>query len=309
MKSALAAAEELFDMAREAVENGDAEVAERTAAVNVLGRGRDQQEDDLRRIAGLLTPESPTALQVVAVDALGRFNRRAIPMQLLSGWTGYTRAVREKVVSVLVSRPAWTHVLLDRASAETDFRLQIGAAQRAVLLQHGTSAVAERAKAIFGGGAESDRQKAIDRTLGAIPRLVGNPERGRGVFMDTCSACHRFAAVPGGALGPDLAIVNDRSPGYLVTHILDPNRALEDRFTLYTATTQDGRQISGMLTAEADNAVTLRGWDDIERVILRRDLRWLVSSGRSLMPEGLEATINDQAMADLIAFLAGSTAP
>jgi len=39
-------------------------------------------------------------------------------------------------------------------------------------------------------------------------------------------------------------------------------------------------------------------------VIFRRDLKSLARSGRSLMPEGLEATINEPAMADLIAFLA-----
>jgi len=31
-----------------------------------------------------------------------------------------------------------------------------------------------------------------------------------------------------------------------------------------------------------------------------------MSSGRSLMPEGLEAAVDEQAMADLVAFLASS---
>jgi hypothetical protein len=47
------------------------------------------------------------------------------------------------------------------------------------------------------------------------------------------------------------------------------------------------------------------GLDGKEQQILRSEIRSLVSSGRSLMPEGLEAAINEQAMADLIAFLAG----
>jgi len=34
-------------------------------------------------------------------------------------------------------------------------------------------------------------------------------------------------------------------------------------------------------------------------------VRLLVSSGRSLMPEGLEAAITPAAMADLVAYLAG----
>jgi len=39
-------------------------------------------------------------------------------------------------------------------------------------------------------------------------------------------------------------------------------------------------------------------------VILRNEVRLLVSSGRSLMPEGLEAALPPAAMADLITYLA-----
>ena len=211
-------------------------------------------------------------------------------------------------MNVLMSRSAWSHALLDRASAKPDFRAQINAAQRAALMQHATASIAERATMVFGAGAENDRQKVIDRYLDAIRGLAGDRDRGSTVFVDTCSACHRFGSEPGGVIGPDLAVVNDRSPGYLLTHILDPNRAVEDRFSFHTATMRDGREFAGMLSAEADNAITLRGLNGVEQVVFRRDLQSLVSSGRSLMPEGLETSINEQAMADLIAFLA-STAP
>jgi putative heme-binding domain-containing protein len=59
------------------------------------------------------------------------------------------------------------------------------------------------------------------------------------------------------------------------------------------------------LVAEAGNSLTLRGLDGVEHVILRNELRLLVSSGRSLMPEGLEAALMPATMADLIAYLAG----
>jgi putative heme-binding domain-containing protein len=61
-----------------------------------------------------------------------------------------------------------------------------------------------------------------------------------------------------------------------------------------------------MVTGEAGNSITLVGLDGAEQTILRSEIRSLVSSGRSLMPEGLEGAIDEQAMADLIAFLAGA---
>ena len=127
MKPALLAAEDLFVAARRVAKNRAAAVEDRVAAVNVLGRGRDQQDDDLGVLVALLTPESPTALQLAAVNALGRFNRRNLPEQLLSRWGGYTKPVRAAVVTVLMSRPAWSQALLDRASAEPDFRAHIDA--------------------------------------------------------------------------------------------------------------------------------------------------------------------------------------
>jgi len=114
--------------------------------------------------------------------------------------------------------------------------------------------------------------------------------------------------VPGAAIGPDLGTVKDRSAGYLVTHILDPNRAVEEKYMLYSATLQDNRSLAGMLAGEAGNSITLRGLDGVDQAILRSELRMLVSSGRSLMPDGLEGAVNEQAMTDLVAFLAAGGA-
>ncbi|MEO7599039.1 MAG: PVC-type heme-binding CxxCH protein [Opitutus sp.] len=308
MKAGLLAAADLFVKARQSVQSQNAALEERLAAMPVLGRGRDQQDEDMERLASLLTPVSPVPLQLAAVTALGRLNRRPIPQHLLSHWSNYTAPLREAVVSVLASRPVWTQALLDRAADDPELRAQISTVQRAALTQHGTAAIADRAQQIFGAAAVGDRQKVIDHYLAAIAGMAGDPGRGQRVWVGSCSACHRFAAVAGGGVGPDLAAVSDRSAGYLLTHILDPNRAVEDRYSYYTATTLDGREIAGMLGAEANNAVTLRGLDGVEHVVFRRDLKSLVRSSRSLMPEGFEASVSPESMADLIAFLAGSAA-
>jgi hypothetical protein len=58
-----------------------------------------------------------------------------------------------------------------------------------------------------------------------------------------------------------------------------------------------------VLAAESGNSVTLLAPDGKEHVILRSDLEELVSSGRSVMPEGLEKELPQEAMADLIAYI------
>eukprot|EP01035_Chromulina_nebulosa_P057019 gene57019-78133_t len=143
--------------------------------------------------------------------------------------------------------------------------------------------------------------------LVALEGEKGSEAKGAEIFGQICASCHAFGARRGGQIGPDLAVVKDRSAPYLVTHILDPNRAVEDRYMMYAATLLDGRSLAGMLVTEAGNSLTLRGLDGVEHVILRNELRLLVSSGRSLMPEGLEAALTPATMADLIAFLAGGS--
>jgi putative heme-binding domain-containing protein len=271
----------------------------------VIGRGRSRQSEDFDALVKLLTPQSPVELQLATVTALGQMNRNNVPERLLAGWTSYSPKVRGAVLDLAMSRPAWAQTLLDRVEADKEFLAQIDAGRRLALKQHSNGRVAERATAIFSGGLDANRQKVIDRYMAALPSAKANPKKGAEVFATVCSACHKFGDVPGRAIGPDLASVKDRTPEYLIPHILDPNRAVEDRYMLYTAAMQDGRAFAGMLAGEAGNSITLIGLDGTEQAILRSDLRSLLSTGRSLMPDGLEAAINEQAMADLVAFLAG----
>ncbi len=305
MRVALDAAERVFVVARQLAADDRAAASDRVAAAKVLGRGRGQQNEDIDVLARLLTPATPVDVQLAAVASLGRIQRTVIPERLLAGWASYGTAVRGAVLDLVTSRPAWTHVLLDRVEADRTMLAQIDASRRAALTQQSNPKLAERAAAIFNAGMDADRQKIIDRYSAALPTFQGDARRGAAVFTAACSACHSFGKTPGRPVGPDLAVVKDRSAPYLLTHILDPNRAVEDRYVFYTVSTQDGRAVAGMLTGEAGGSLTLVGLDGAEQTILRSEIRALTSSGRSLMPDGLEGAVNEQAMADLIAFLAG----
>lgn len=307
LQEALVAIDPVFIVARRTATDHTALIADRLAAVQLIGRGRTQQTEDLALLARLLTPQSPTELQLAVVNALGRINQPGVPSQLLGGWTGYGRAVRTAVLELVMSRPAWAQVLLDRLEADPTLLAQIEPGRRAALTQHSNAKLAARAAALFKGSIDQNRQQVIDRYLAAVETKPGDAKKGASVFAANCSACHAFGTVPGRMIGPDLATVKDRSPNYLVTHILDPNRAVEDRYLLYTAATRDGRALAGMVSSEAGNSITLLGLDGAEQIILRNDLQSLLSTARSLMPDGLEAAIDGQAMADLVALLSGTT--
>jgi len=305
MQRALAGTDELFGAARGIATDADSATADRVAAVRILGRARAGQDADFELVAGLLGPQVPVDVQVAAVATLGRMNRPSVPERVLAGWHSHGAVVRSAVIELVTSRVAWSQTLLDRVEADPTMLAQIDPAQKQRMTHHIDAKLADRATRVFQAGIDPNRQAAIDRMLAAVKDRRGDVKKGGVVFAQNCRACHSFGAAGGGQIGPDLAVVNDRTAPYLVTHILDPNRAVEDRYMMYAATLLDGRSLAGMLVAEAGNSITLRGLDATEHVILRNELRLLVSSGRSLMPEGLEAMLTPEAMADLVAFLGG----
>src|SRR5262249_60334668 len=117
-----------------------------------------------------------------------------------------------------------------------------------------------------------------------------------------CSPCHRLHG-EGNEVGPDLGALTSKSPSTLLIAILDPNQAVESRYVNYTALTKGEREISGIIVAETAASVTLKSAGGTEETILQSDLQELSSSGLSLMPDGFEKTMNQQELADLIAFL------
>ena len=305
MKRALAGTDELFGAARRIANDANGATADRVVAVRILGRARAGQDADFELLAGLLGPHVPVDVQVAAVATLGRMNRPTVPERVLAAWSSHGAVVRSAVIELVTSRVAWSQVLLDRVEADPTMLAQIDPAQKQRMTHHIDAKLADRATRVFQAGIDPNRQAAIDRMLAAVQEQRGDAAKGAVVFEQNCRACHAFGVQGGGAIGPDLAVVKDRTAPYLVTHILDPNRAVETRYMMYSATLLDGRSLAGMLVAEAGNSLTLRGLDGAEHVILRNEVRLLVSSGRSLMPEGLEAAITPAAMADLVAYLAG----
>lgn len=92
-------------------------------------------------------------------------------------------------------------------------------------------------------------------------------------------------------------------PDEILLHILDPNREVSPAYLDHTVTLEDGRVLTGLIASETDSSLTLRRAQKVEDTVPRSQIEELASSGKSLMPEGLEQRIKPQEMADLILYL------
>jgi len=175
------------------------------------------------------------------------------------------------------------------------------------MLQTRDVSLRSRAHKLLAETIKPDRQQVID-SFKAVLTLDGDATRGSQVFGKTCVPCHRLGG-QGNAVGPDFAGVGDKSIEGLMISILDPNRAVEPQFVNYVAETKDGQTFSGILRRESGSSVTMALPGNIEQTILRSDLKLLRSTGLSLMPDGLEAGMSPQNLADLIAFVRAAGPP
>jgi putative membrane-bound dehydrogenase-like protein len=273
----------------------------RLAAFRVLGCDPASRDADLRVLARLLAPQQPAEVQSAALAVLGRIPGHAVADTLLAGWKGHTPALRGQILALLLSRDAWLRRLLTALEKKEVRPGHLDAARRQRLLGHRDETVRKRAAKVFNSPTSADRQKVL-RDHADVAAMKGDSGRGKAVFTRACASCHLLEGV-GHAVGPDLSALANRTAAYLLMEILDPNRNVDTRYLQYTAVTKRGRSFTGILAAETATSITLREQEGRQHVLLRADLEQLTSTGKSLMPEGLEKDLTKQDLADLIAYL------
>lgn len=298
---------ETFQRARLLAANAQAEEGQRRAAIRLLGRGPDQGEEDQERLLAVLAPQESEGIQTAAVAALCGLNDDRVPKRLIAGWPKYAPGLRQQILNGLIARRRWQPILFDSIEAGEISAGEVSANFRRHLNDWGNDAIRERAAALLADTIDANRQKIVEEYSKAR-ELPGDETRGLAVFGKRCAICHRWGD-EGHEVGPDLAGLADRTPEALLIAIFDPNRAIESKYTSYTAETQDGLTATGLLVQESAASVTLLGQEGKRQVVLRRDIERLQSGGKSLMPEGLEKEISLSEAADLLRLLTTDNPP
>lgn len=290
-----------LDRARQRVAVPKRDLSQRLSALRLLGWNPARQSADRETMLGLLSPREPAELQSAALAALQRQELPETANGLLSGWRGYSPTLRGRVLDTLLSRQTWQHALLDAVAQGTISAAEIDVARRERLIRSRSGDIRDLAERLLQSKADPDRAAVLVRYEASLQRK-GVPERGRQIFTRTCAPCHRLDGL-GHSVGPDLSLVAAKTPRYLLQEILDPNRNTDSRYLGYTALTTDGQTFAGVLAQESANSVTLRGAEGREQNLLRASLEELQSTGKSLMPEGLEKELTPDGMSDLLAYL------
>jgi putative heme-binding domain-containing protein len=260
----------------------------------------------------LLDPETKLA----ALSAWAKHPDPQLTDWMLEHYDTETPAMRSAMFQVFRSSPERLNRWLDAMENGTLSNNRIDANQIQALKQVQGEA-APRIEKLLAGRIQSDRQTLFENVMkeltaqglinttsntSTITSTKTNRENGKQLFAQHCAACHRIDNV-GVNLGPDISDSRTQSPAQLLVSILDPNRAIDNQYFRVSVRMLDGSVYDGIIREESSQHILLNTQQQPNVSLPKSQIETLVSSGKSLMPEGFEAQLNNAAIADLIDYI------
>ena len=124
--------------------------------------------------------------------------------------------------------------------------------------------------------------------------------------MALCATCHRHSG-RGNVVGPDLSLIAQQGDlNGTLQSILEPGREVAPQFFPTLLKLKDGSDFTGILLRSSSIEV-FRDITGKERTFQKSDIVQRTDLQTSLMPPGLVASLTDEELRDLLAFLRDGT--
>lgn len=271
----------------------------RAGAINFIALANPAPYSHL--LKNLISPGEPSSVQEAALKALSAIPGNTVSQYLLTRWSDLTPEIRDEAINTFMANSERIAILLDAIETRKIQASTVGWPRSVSLMAQRDLKLRERARKLLTKD-ESERMKVNKEYQHALT-LKGNAENGRNIFFKNCSSCHQIRGNLGVNFGPDLGTIHNWSPDAVMANILAPNLSISSGFDLWVVELKDGGSFQGIIASETPAAITLKNAGREERTIKRSDIKTLKSLNMSSMPSGLEQQINQQQMADLIAYL------
>lgn len=288
---------EILNRAEVTINNPESELPNMVNAIEVIGL-RDV-DFVLDKIAPYLDAKYPTEINHATFEVLSRFNDITTTERILEMWPEILPSLQPKMINYFLGRTDRIQLFLKEIESNRISSKLLSSNQVRFLRSHSDESIREIALRTL-PDFEGERQSVIDSYL-AVLNMEGDAEIGKDIFRKKCSICHKVDTV-GTAIGPNLTTLDSRRAKLLVD-IIDPNRDVSPEYLYNTITTNDGESVSGILTKETSNSISIKDNTGDIRTILRSNIESIKTMEYSLMPVGLETDLSVKDMADLLEFI------
>ncbi len=280
---------------------GDAKLAavERSRAIAALAQAKVEGLPTL-----LFSLLADSEVRAAALRGLAAYSDEATPQHVLEAYAQFDLPTRQEAASVLASRAAWGHKLLDAVEAGQIAKNELSAFHVQQLQSLNDQQLAQRVASSWGAA----RPTAADR-LAKIAEYKekltvdflakADPARGRAVFVKTCAQCHTLFDA-GGRIGPELTGAQRDNLDYVLSNVLDPSAVMANEYRMQLIQTADGRVLTGIVKSEDEAGLTLQTATE-QVMIPQEEIEVRQTTDASMMPDGL---LNEMSLDDVRALVA-----
>ena len=240
-------------------------------------------------------------LRGAAIEVLSTFDDSTVGLSLMADFRSQTPGTRRRVLQAMLRTTPHTKVLLYEIEAQRVALAELDPATIQALTNHRDESIRDVARGLLALVIPADRKQVLETYQRALT-LSADAKRGQVIFEKHCTTCHKIGAL-GVDVAPDISDSRTKTPAQLLNDILNPNQAIDSNFVSYTIVTNDGKAETGIISTETSTSITVRQPEGKTVLILRQEIKEILSNGVSLMPEGLEKNITVEQMADLVSFV------
>jgi putative heme-binding domain-containing protein len=271
----------------------------RLEAIEILGVASFAQSREA--LVACLAPGQPAEVQVAAIKTLAQHTGPEVTPTLLRGWPQYSAPAKQAALAALTGREDRTTALLTAIEKGMIAPGDLSASQIESLARHKNAKLAAHARKALASVIPPSREEVAAKFKDAAA-LRGDASRGKVQYLGRCMVCHR-AEGQGMEIGPDLVTVKSKGRDALLAAIIDPHKEVAPQYIAYEVNTKDGASYTGMIARDDATGLALKIMGGAEIAIPRANVKGSSSSGKSLMPDGLEAGLSVQDMADLLTYI------
>jgi putative membrane-bound dehydrogenase-like protein len=289
----------LFALALNVAANRTMAESYRVEAIRVLGTGPYTMDDGGAVLLRLIGSNESPAIQSAALRAISFYASPEQVPGVLGRWQSIPTALRGQAVAALISRTDNVPVVLTLIENGNIPVADVLPWQINLFRTWLEPAVRQKAVRLF-GPFDPNGSTVVER-LRTAADLVGVPSRGQAIYQANCSACHNIGG-PWNTAGPDLAGIKVLGRDAILQALLAPSMRIAPGHLTSVVTTASGETLVGTVGRETAQSIVVRTQNGIT-VWPRMSLEDVQVQKWSLMPDGLENTLNAQGIADLIQLL------
>ncbi|MGB8170779.1 MAG: PVC-type heme-binding CxxCH protein [Chthoniobacteraceae bacterium] len=254
-------------------------------------------------ITGLLKKEKADTAKLDLINALSRFNTPEVGQTILDLLPGLNTKVRAAAINSLSSRADWARSLLELVDRGEVKKEQVSVGNLLAIQKLADPQTDQLIKKHWGNlRASSQEKEDLIKNLRVTIAKPGDAAKGHDLFKTMCAVCHTLKG-EGGKIGPDLTGYERDNLDFMLPAIVDPSLGIREEFTLYNLSTKDGQVLGGFVAETTPQFVTILDAAGNKTKIAREDIKSLIASPISLMPEGLLNALSPEQTRDLFSYL------